>query len=191
MPNRTLLLIDGQRVVNGTIYGGAETSNIPASLVQRVDVVTGGASAIWGSDAVAGVVNYVLNHNFNGLRIEAQASNNVQNGTPDVPREITFGTGFADDRGHIEGSVGRWSSAGCRTTAISSRLCLPAVGEQPDLSPVAAAVRRIPSPVFPAAPDSPRWSMPNNVGISRFATPGGLITGCNDAGALPPQRAAP
>ena len=66
------MLIDGQRIVNGSIYGGAETSNIPSSLVQRVDVVTGGASAIWGSDAVAGVVNYVLNHNFNGVQIEAR-----------------------------------------------------------------------------------------------------------------------
>ena len=49
--NRTLVLIDGQRVVYGSLYGGVDTSNIPTALISRVDVVTGGASAIWGSDA--------------------------------------------------------------------------------------------------------------------------------------------
>ena len=65
---RTLVLFDGQRVVTSNpnsggppAIGGVDLSTIPASVVQRVDVVTGGASAIWGSDAVAGVVNLIIN----------------------------------------------------------------------------------------------------------------------------------
>ncbi len=101
-PNRTLLLIDGQRIVDGTIYGGADTNNIPTSLIDRVDVVTGGASAIWGSGAVAGVVNYVLDHNFNGVKIDVQNSNNFQSDHEQYRLDLTAGTPFADDRGHIE-----------------------------------------------------------------------------------------
>ena len=63
---RTLVLFDGQRVVASDISGGVDLGAFPSALVQRVDVVTGGASAAWGSDAVAGVVNFVLNKNFTG-----------------------------------------------------------------------------------------------------------------------------
>lgn len=72
--NRTLVVIDGYRHVSGV--AGAQTvdvSTIPANLIERVDVLTGGASAIYGSDAVTGVVNYVLKRNFSGLTIDAQA----------------------------------------------------------------------------------------------------------------------
>ena len=61
---RTLVLFDGQRVVASNITGGVDLSTLPTALVQRIDIVTGGASASWGSDAVAGVVNFVLNKNF-------------------------------------------------------------------------------------------------------------------------------
>jgi iron complex outermembrane receptor protein len=109
-PNRTLVLIDGQRLVDGSIYGGEDVGSIPSSLVERVDVVTGGASAIWGSDAVAGVVNYVLNHNFNGVKFDIEGSNNNQNAHPQYKLDLTAGTGFDDDRGHIEASASAWQS---------------------------------------------------------------------------------
>src|SRR6202012_1764493 len=63
---RTLVLFDGQRVVQSNTSGGVDMNTIPTSLLSRVDVVTGGASATWGSDAVAGVVNLVLNKNYTG-----------------------------------------------------------------------------------------------------------------------------
>lgn len=62
-PNRTLILIDGQRSVASRPDSVVDVNTIPQQLVQRVDVVTGGASAVYGSDAVTGVVNFVLDRN--------------------------------------------------------------------------------------------------------------------------------
>src|SRR5690606_32538863 len=65
--NRTLVLLDGQRFVPSTSIGTVDIGVIPSALIQRVDVVTGGASAAYGSDAVAGVVNFVIDNRYEGL----------------------------------------------------------------------------------------------------------------------------
>ena len=71
--NRSLVLIDGRRLMPGDPTAPeADLNNIPAQLVDRVEVTTGGASAVYGSDAVAGVVNFVMKHDFQGVRIDAQ-----------------------------------------------------------------------------------------------------------------------
>ena len=79
---RTLVLFDGQRVVTSNpnaggppAIGGVDLSTIPTSVIQRVDVVTGGASASWGSDAVAGVVNLVIDKTYTGFKANATFSN--------------------------------------------------------------------------------------------------------------------
>ena len=61
-------MIDGERVVGSNINQTVDVSLLPQMLIQRVDVVTGGASASWGSDAVAGVVNFITDKKFNGLK---------------------------------------------------------------------------------------------------------------------------
>ena len=71
--NRTLVLIDGQRVQAGTAFA-ADLSQIPAGLVKRVDILTGGASAVYGADAVAGVVNFILNDEFEGFQVNVGTS---------------------------------------------------------------------------------------------------------------------
>jgi len=74
---RTLVLVDGRRLPPGDAATPvADLNNIPTALVDRVDVVTGGASAVYGADAVAGVVNFVIKHNFQGVQIDAQVSAN-------------------------------------------------------------------------------------------------------------------
>ena len=71
--DRTLVLIDGRRLVPGDPgTNSADLNFIPGSLVDRVDVLTGGASAVYGADAVAGVVNFVMIHDFQGVKIDAQ-----------------------------------------------------------------------------------------------------------------------
>ncbi|MGE5722685.1 MAG: TonB-dependent receptor plug domain-containing protein, partial [Sphingomonadales bacterium] len=70
---RTLVLVDGRRFVPSTSEGTVDINLIPSALIQRAEVVTGGASAVYGSDAVAGVVNFILNRKFEGLKFEAQA----------------------------------------------------------------------------------------------------------------------
>jgi outer membrane receptor protein involved in Fe transport len=72
-PSRTLVLVDGRRLMPGDPASPyADLNNIPAALVERVDVVTGGASAVYGSDAVAGVVNFIMKRDFEGIRLDAQ-----------------------------------------------------------------------------------------------------------------------
>ena len=76
-PQRTLVLIDGQRLMPGDPASGdnsADINNIPTALIERIDVLTGGASSVYGADAVAGVVNFVMNDHFQGFEINANAS---------------------------------------------------------------------------------------------------------------------
>jgi iron complex outermembrane receptor protein len=74
-PQRTLVLVDGKRLMPGGFGTNvADIDNIPTALVQRVDVLTGGASSVYGADAVAGVVNFVMNDHFQGFEIDANAS---------------------------------------------------------------------------------------------------------------------
>ena len=69
-PTRTLVLMDGKRVPPTLFNGVVDVDIIPQALVERVDIVTGGVSAVYGSDAVSGVVNYVMNHKFEGFRAD-------------------------------------------------------------------------------------------------------------------------
>lgn len=100
-PTRTLVLMDGRRVAGSTSSGLVDINTIPQQLVERVDVVTGGASAAYGSDAVAGVVNFILNKNFTGLRYEAQAGISSRGDAGSRKIEASFGTKFAGGRGHF------------------------------------------------------------------------------------------
>ena len=101
---RTLILFDGLRVPPTNASGLVDVDMIPQMLLQRVDVVTGGASAVYGSDAVSGVVNFITNRNFNGVKATAQY------GSTQLHDDITYNAGIAGGqslfggRGHIEGS---------------------------------------------------------------------------------------
>ena len=66
--NRTLVLVDGLRVSGSSLSSAVDLGTIPANMIQSVDVTTGGAAAVYGADAVTGVVNVKLRHDFNGLR---------------------------------------------------------------------------------------------------------------------------
>ena len=129
---RTLVLINGRRLLPGDPVSNpvADLNSVPAALIKRVDVLTGGASATYGADAVAGVVNFVLDNKFEGLRADAQYSvfqhnNNGQPGISDAlavqgtpeptgttvggatfDASLTAGTSFADGRGHITAYAG-------------------------------------------------------------------------------------
>src|SRR3954463_5093486 len=100
---RNLVLIDGQRVVSAAIQDGTvDLATVPTSMVQRIDVVTGGASAAWGSDAVTGVVNLVINKKFQGVKGNAEFSNNPLIARPQYKYEVAMGTSFDGDKGQIE-----------------------------------------------------------------------------------------
>ncbi|MDB5364952.1 MAG: TonB-dependent receptor [Rhodospirillales bacterium] len=146
---RTLVLIDGKRLMQGdparASAQAADLNNIPAPLVQRIEVVTGGASAVYGSDAIAGVVNFIMKRNFDGIEVNsdfglanhtqgnsirgvaAAAGQPYPSGTtwdgPQGAGSVTFGRNFADGRGNITGFVGYRQNAGIATADRDYSIC--------------------------------------------------------------------
>jgi outer membrane receptor protein involved in Fe transport len=104
--NRTLVLQDGKRMVGstvatGTLSGAVDVNMIPSGLVQRVDVVTGGASAVYGSDALAGVVNFILDKEFTGVKGNVDYGMTSAGDGENYKITLTAGTALADDRLHL------------------------------------------------------------------------------------------
>jgi len=97
---RVLVLVDGRRSVGSTIFGWVDINTIPQALVDRVEVVTGGASSAYGSDAITGVVNFVLNKKMEGLRITGDIGLTDKGDGFNYSGSIAGGTSFADGRGH-------------------------------------------------------------------------------------------
>jgi len=160
--NRTLVLVDGQRVVSSNLAtGGVDLTTIPSSLIERVDVVTGGASAAWGSDAVAGVVNLIINKKFDGAQINLEDSDNWQSSHPQRKVEVSLGTDFDGDRGHVILS-GSYVDA---PDAFFS-----------DQTPGFDYQRLVTNPAYAPGNGQPLLIHANAVGLVQ-ATPGGIITG--------------
>ena len=102
---RTLVLVDGHRAPPTNSDGSVDVDTLPQMLVSRVDVVTGGASAVYGSDAVTGVINFVLDKNFQGFKLDANAGISGYGDGASWKFGSAFGTDLLDGRAHFEGSV--------------------------------------------------------------------------------------
>ncbi|MFC4347969.1 TonB-dependent receptor domain-containing protein [Kordiimonas lipolytica] len=100
--DRTLVLVNGRRHV-GSRPGSAavDTNTIPSALVDRIEVITGGASAVYGADAVSGVVNLILKDDFEGLAVDGRFGVSDKGDGETYSLSLTGGTNFADDRGNI------------------------------------------------------------------------------------------
>jgi outer membrane receptor protein involved in Fe transport len=99
---RTLVLVNGRRhVSSSTGDSEVDTNTIPTDLIQRVDVITGGNSAIYGSDAIAGVVNFVLKRDFQGVNFRAQQGLSSRGDAHSYFVSGTYGTNFAGGKGNI------------------------------------------------------------------------------------------
>ena len=103
--NRTLVLLDGMRLPVSNQDGAVDVSTLPQTLMSRVDVVTGGASSVYGSDAITGVVNFILDKNFNGFKYEANAGISGYGDGLKYKVNAAAGTDLFGGRGHIEGSL--------------------------------------------------------------------------------------
>lgn len=100
-PSRTLVLIDGRRSVAGVPGSSVvDLAMIPAAFVERVDVLTGGASAVYGSDAIAGVVNFIYKKDFDGIRFNTQAGVSERGDDAQYAANLTIGRNFADGAGN-------------------------------------------------------------------------------------------
>jgi len=98
---RTLTLLDGRRFTPSGPTGQIDANLIPQGLVDRVDVVNGGASAAYGSDAVGGVVNFVLNKEFTGFKSDVVVGQSQKADNKEYKGSVTFGTDYLNGRGHL------------------------------------------------------------------------------------------
>jgi outer membrane receptor protein involved in Fe transport len=100
--DRTLVLIDGRRTVpNQYSSNGVSLNSIPTPLIQRVEIITGGSSATYGSDAIAGVVNIITQQDKVGFGIETRYGATSNGGGEEFSTDVQYGTKFADDRGYL------------------------------------------------------------------------------------------
>lgn len=176
---RTLVLLDGNRIVAGDVNGAVNINDLPQSLISRVDVITGGASAAYGSDALAGVVNFVLDKDFEGLKTDLQGGTTTHGDNDSYKANITFGTQFAGDRGHFIASGeyarndGVFGALASRDWGFETRhiIANPAYGTGPG-----------------QATNVPQFLVASQA-ATRLAAPGGIITSL-PTGSTAAQRAA-
>ena len=102
---RTLVLMNGRRMVPFNFNGIVDTNSVPVALIESVDVVTGGASAVYGSDAIAGAVNFVMKRNFEGVELRYNHSETGDGDGQSDNISLTLGSNLADDRGNVALSI--------------------------------------------------------------------------------------
>lgn len=156
---RTLVLIDGQRSVASTPVGFVDTQTVPQGLIKGVEVVTGGASSAYGSDAVAGVINFSLNRDFKGLRAEYEFGITDYGDVPNHTFRITSGFDFADGRGKLLLAGDYFTQKGVDTY------------DRPWQN---AGFFQIDNPAFVAGNGQPERFVGAGIGTYQF-TPGGII----------------
>ena len=125
--SRTLVLVNGRRFISGFAGDSAvDLNNIPTDFIDRVEIVTGGSSAVYGSDAIAGVVNFILKDKFNGVSVRGQYGITEHGDNGRYLASITAGTSFgAEDRGNILLNFSYDKDMGLRSRdrAISAQDC--------------------------------------------------------------------
>jgi iron complex outermembrane receptor protein len=98
---RTLVLVNGRRYIPTNGNGTVDLSGIPTALVDRVEVMTGGASAVYGSDAIAGVVNFILDDNYEGFELGGSYDLTSEGDSAVYSTNLKFGTNYSDGKGNI------------------------------------------------------------------------------------------
>lgn len=159
--NRTLVLFDGVRAVASSTSGGVDLNLFPSTLVGRIDVVTGGASSSWGSDAVSGVVNIILDKGFTGWKANVEGNINEWGNRKSGKADITFGSDVLGGRGHVLLSASYLDSPEALTHKDFRWNKFPGL---------------VQNPLYTATNNQPRMIHAENVRYAP-ATKGGLITG--------------
>jgi iron complex outermembrane recepter protein len=199
-PGRTLTLVNGRRYVSSSGLGEnlVDTNSIPTGLLDRIEIVQGGGAAIYGSDAIAGVVNYILKDNFTGLQADAQFGDSERKDYPSQNARITWGADLGG-RGNIAANLewsktaALWTTDRPEWTSVSITQTNPANTSNTDGIP---AVTYIPDPRFWEfnfngilfAPPDPAGGSCGNFPLRCFITTNGLrYNQFNPAGGIPAQ----
>ena len=99
--NRTLTLLNGRRVPSTSAFGGVDINLFPEAMIRSVETTTGGASAAYGTDAVAGVVNFILDTKFTGLQANLEGGITDRSDGENWKASLAWGTSFGGERGHF------------------------------------------------------------------------------------------
>ncbi|MCG2585993.1 TonB-dependent receptor domain-containing protein [Massilia sp. TS11] len=105
--NRTLVLVNGRRMVPFNLNGTVDTNSIPIALLSRVDLVTGGASVVYGADAVSGVVNFNLKRNFTGIDLSGEQGISAEGDAKRRRLDLTMGATLDGGKGNVALSIGK------------------------------------------------------------------------------------
>ena len=159
---RTLVLLDGQRSVGASIANIIDVSEFPQELVSRVDVVTGGASAAYGSDAVSGVVNFILDKDYTGLKGEVSGGVTTYGDNKSWKLSLTGGSPFASGRGHVLFSAEASDKEGI-------------IEGGPPRDWMHSGWQTIGNPAYTATNGQPQYFWRDQVGYATIQ-PGGIIT---------------
>ena len=154
---RTLVLFDGQRSVASSSVGQVDTNTFPQSLVKSIEVVSGGASSAYGSDAIAGVVNFILDKDYTGFKTAIEYGEVAEYGAGNQRIEITAGSDFGNGQGHFLFSAEYYDQEGIRDVVADWQLR----GYQGIINP-------------DKSEGAPFFLVGENIGIGAY-TPGGLI----------------
>ncbi len=157
---RTLVLFDGQRSVVSSSEGAVDTNTFPQDLVTRVEMATGGASASYGSDAVAGVINFILDKTFTGVKTTLDYGQSMEGINKANRFVLSAGSPWANGNGHALFSMETFKKDGTHNY-------------NPDWN--AKGFFGIINPYEKTIPGAPHYIVDYNIGISAY-TPGGLIT---------------
>lgn len=154
---RTLVLFDGQRSVVSASTGQVDTNTFPQSLIKRVEIVTGGASSVYGSDAISGVVNFILDKEYTGFKSEVEYGETTYGDRENNKIVLTYGTELGNGDGHLLLSGETFHANGIHNTTREYAEDGSVAMINPDTSDGA-----------------PFYFVGNGIGISNY-TPGGLI----------------
>src|SRR5213594_3296593 len=187
LPKETLILIGGKRIAQASLFGGYDIQLIPFSMIDHIDILKDGASAVYGADAVAGVVNFFLIHKFRGLEIGGTYGNTNLGGSNDMGEwEAWLKAGTGDDKTDIVVIADFYERTGglfSRDRDLSSNGNFVPFGgfdvRSGNFPGRIAGVRLLPS-LFFSANSPPPHSAPN-VATSPFYTPPGAVPGIINA----------
>lgn len=115
--SRGLTLVNGRRLVPGSSNGAVDISILPGGLMDRVEIITGGASAVYGADAVSGVVNFILKDDFEGLQVSGQYGISGESDGEERQYGLLMGGSFGDGRGHMTFAASHNTRDGIAQTA--------------------------------------------------------------------------
>nr|WP_315381254.1 TonB-dependent receptor [uncultured Sphingomonas sp.] len=167
--NRTLVLFDGQRSVASATSGVVDVNTFPQALIKRVEVVTGGASSAYGSDAVSGVVNFILDKEFKGVSGDYEYGITTYGDGPNHKVSLTAGTPFAGGKGHLLASGEYFKQYGIQSIDRDWNDAGFFQIDNPAYSAAACTDNNAATICYPAR------LIQGGIGTSQF-TPGGLIS---------------